>query len=72
MYKWCLAATVYHIWRERNSRIFRNHGVDSTSVVNRIVDDVSARLCSWRRIPASVENHDLGLTWGIPRWMFRQ
>lgn len=40
MCKLCLAEDVYHIWRERNGRIFRNHGGDSASLVSRVVGDV--------------------------------
>ncbi|KAF7139340.1 hypothetical protein RHSIM_Rhsim07G0159400 [Rhododendron simsii] len=58
--------------RERNGRIFGNCSVDSAGLVSRILGDVTACLCSWRRIPASAENQDLCLVWGLPRWVLQQ
>ena len=42
----CLAATVYHLWMERNNRKFRNQFKDPTSVTHLILQTVWCRLAS--------------------------
>ncbi|KAI8530548.1 hypothetical protein RHMOL_Rhmol11G0068400 [Rhododendron molle] len=54
MYKLSLAATVYYLWRGRNSQIFQQKGVDSNTVVRRVLEEVGACACSQRKIPPPV------------------
>nr|GFA32431.1 hypothetical protein [Tanacetum cinerariifolium] len=42
--KLCLATTVYHVWHERNCRIFKNECRDMEVITELIVDDVRSRL----------------------------
>lgn len=44
--KLSFAAVVYHIWQERNSRIFNASKRSEEAVVNSICDDVRAKLMS--------------------------
>ncbi|KAJ9536686.1 LOW QUALITY PROTEIN: hypothetical protein OSB04_un000159 [Centaurea solstitialis] len=44
-----LAATVYHVWRERNNRIFQGRSKPSNQVVNDICDNIIKRM-AWRTI----------------------
>lgn len=68
MFKLCLAAAVYHIWREQNGRDFQRVCIDSVGLARKIMEleEVKACICSWRRMPNPAENQRLCLDWGIP------
>lgn len=40
MGKLVLAATVYHLWKERNSRLFRNKYLEGKEVFKGIIEEV--------------------------------
>lgn len=71
LYKLGLAASVYYIWRERNSRIFKGRPTEPGALIQMIVEDIKASVCSWRKVPCSIENQRIGLDWGIPHWVFQ-
>ncbi|KAJ9535817.1 hypothetical protein OSB04_un001028 [Centaurea solstitialis] len=50
-----LAATVYHIWRERNNRIFKGLSKPSNQVVNVICDSIIKRM-AWSAIDHGAGN----------------
>ncbi|KAG5548401.1 hypothetical protein RHGRI_013927 [Rhododendron griersonianum] len=57
--KLSLAATIYWLWRERNSRVFQNRSQDCSSLQGVIIDDVRACISSWRGVKASPQNSDI-------------
>ncbi|KAG5516987.1 hypothetical protein RHGRI_037659 [Rhododendron griersonianum] len=65
IYQWCLAASVYFIWRERNSRIFRQVGVDSYTLVKRIEEEIRACLVSIQLSIDSDFDAAICQDWGI-------
>ncbi|XP_058202567.1 uncharacterized protein LOC131317001 [Rhododendron vialii] len=65
IYQWCLAALVYFLWRERNSRIFRQVGVDSYTLVKRIEEEIRACLVSMKLSIHSDFDAAVCQAWGI-------
>lgn len=65
VYKLCIAATVYAVWEERNSRMFRQHGMDHSALVKCIWDEIKAGVSSWRNVPVSAENQDCCAALGL-------
>ncbi|KAG5562583.1 hypothetical protein RHGRI_005342 [Rhododendron griersonianum] len=55
-FKLCLLTSIYYLWRERNSKIFRQISSDSSSVVNLIMGEINECVCSWRRMVQSSKN----------------
>lgn len=51
--KCSLAAVVYHIWLERNQRIFQNKAVDSGMLGSGVIANIRAFLCSNRYVKPS-------------------
>lgn len=66
LFKLCLAASIYYIWRERNGRIFQRIEHDSGSVMFQILEEVEACSSSWRNVPKTVDNLNISMDWGIP------
>ncbi|GKB59295.1 RNA-directed DNA polymerase, eukaryota, reverse transcriptase zinc-binding domain protein [Tanacetum coccineum] len=44
----CIADTVYHLWIERNSRLFHQHEKSSINILKQILGSVSSRLMTLR------------------------
>lgn len=44
--KLVLAATVYHLWKERNSRLFRKDFHEEKEIIRNILEDVRLKLLS--------------------------
>ncbi|XP_058202871.1 uncharacterized protein LOC131317329 [Rhododendron vialii] len=65
IYQWCLATLVYFLWREINSRIFRQVGVDSYTVVKRIEEEIRACLVSMKLSIHSDFDVAVCQAWGI-------
>ncbi|KAI8567251.1 hypothetical protein RHMOL_Rhmol02G0106600 [Rhododendron molle] len=57
-----LAATIYHLWRERNSRVSTNLGSNSDVVAKKISEDIRACLCWWKAVKASSETLSIKVT----------
>ncbi|KAK9733025.1 hypothetical protein RND81_04G038900 [Saponaria officinalis] len=49
-----LLATVYHVWRERNARIFQDRSMEADKLSSRIKFDVCCRIYGY--IPCSLQN----------------
>lgn len=62
--------TIYHIWNERNCRIFQQKGQDITTVEKLIMEEVRSCVVSWRRIPKTPGNIRICVEWGIPKMVF--
>ena len=63
--KLCLAASVYHIWRERNIRLHDQLTRPASVVLQIIRDSIRGRLLTIRDIPDSEENRALLSRWNI-------
>lgn len=59
--------TIYHIWNERNCRIFQQKGQDIPTVEKLIMEEVRSSAVSWRRIPKTPGNIRICVEWGIPK-----
>lgn len=59
LFKLVLAAGVYHIWMERNSRVFGGRPRSSDDVFSGINDNIRLRVCIWKLFPNSLENQRL-------------
>ncbi|GAV92740.1 hypothetical protein CFOL_v3_36118 [Cephalotus follicularis] len=64
--KLALAATVYHIWIERNRRCFKNRFLPFPELVKRIREDVSGKLSIDNHAQRNDRHHSLCVNWGIP------
>ncbi|KAK3184855.1 hypothetical protein Dsin_032141 [Dipteronia sinensis] len=59
--KLCLGVAVYHIWRERNCRIFEGTQKTSLVVARSIIDTIRCRLSSF-----NLKNHPIiALNWNV-------
>lgn len=63
--KLSFSATVYHIWRERNCRIFQPKKMDG----GRIIQSIVSRACimGWREAPTTAENRISREDWALHR-----
>ncbi|XP_058211454.1 uncharacterized protein LOC131323619 [Rhododendron vialii] len=59
MFKLALAARLYFIWLERNSKIFEGRPRNSSVVLACIDDNIRLRVCIWNQFPNSLENQRL-------------
>ncbi|KAI8537342.1 hypothetical protein RHMOL_Rhmol09G0016300 [Rhododendron molle] len=65
LFKLCLAASIYYIWRERNGHIFQRIGHNSDLVMPQILEKVKACASSWQNVPRTVDNITICMDWGI-------
>lgn len=63
--KLSFSATVYHIWRERNCRIFQTRKMDGARIIQSIVS--RACIVGWREAPATAENRISREDWALHR-----
>lgn len=61
----CCRLIVYHLWGERNIRIFWQKVVEWQVVGDQIVDRVRACLCGWQNVDLSVDNSRLMESWRV-------
>ncbi|KAL3533428.1 hypothetical protein ACH5RR_006949 [Cinchona calisaya] len=54
-----IAASIYHLWKWRNSSNFRGILLSPDVVVHHIIKDVRANIAGWRGIARSAENRFL-------------
>lgn len=66
VFKLCIAASVYYIWKERNGRVFQQVGHDTTSVERLVVEEVKACMSSWRWVTRTAKNQGLIIDSGLP------
>ncbi|KAI8536546.1 hypothetical protein RHMOL_Rhmol10G0265700 [Rhododendron molle] len=64
--KLSFAATVYHIWLERNSRVFGGRAQSSEVVSACLEENLRVRISTWKHFPISVENTRLCHLWNLP------
>lgn len=70
-YKLAMAGALYHVWIERNARIF--HGVqrDVKDVLRVVVTaDLRSYFSSWTRIKRSAKNQELCAKWNLSPCIF--
>ncbi|KAG5563563.1 hypothetical protein RHGRI_006110 [Rhododendron griersonianum] len=65
LYKLSLAATLYHLWRERNFRVFQNKKVDPGMVVQQIVSDLRCCMSAWKNVKRTLSNQRLCQWWHV-------
>ncbi|GAV92560.1 zf-RVT domain-containing protein [Cephalotus follicularis] len=65
-----LATAVYHCWRERNDRIFRQLASPPSHLIERIVFDVAKKAALHLKIQDTPSNRALGENWGIDECAF--
>ena len=58
-------AFIYHVWKERNERLFRNSIESSIHVMERIKDVVHLRLVGLRKMAETTVNMQLCTNWGL-------
>ncbi|GAV67082.1 hypothetical protein CFOL_v3_10591 [Cephalotus follicularis] len=64
--KLALAASIYHLWIERNNRCFKNHFLPYQDIVQNVRQDVSDKLALGNNAKKCDQHHSLCLSWGIP------
>lgn len=68
--KLILAATIYHIWKERNARLFRRSFHEVEEVVWVIIEDVRFKLLSLKQLHHKMKK-ETRMRWSIP-WIDNQ
>ncbi|GAV74063.1 zf-RVT domain-containing protein [Cephalotus follicularis] len=63
--KMALAASVYHIWMERNRRSFKNHFLPVFEIIGKIRQDVGWKLLKGGKIQRSERYHSICINWGF-------
>ncbi|GAV93124.1 zf-RVT domain-containing protein, partial [Cephalotus follicularis] len=64
--KLAFAATVYHIWIERNNRCFNNLFLPYQEIVLKVRKDVSGKLTAGNNAQRCEQHHRLCVSWDIP------
>ncbi|GAV74772.1 zf-RVT domain-containing protein [Cephalotus follicularis] len=64
--KLAFAASIYHIWLERNRRCFKNEFMPVQEIIDRIKHDVASKLRLGRKTQRCERHHSLCENWGIP------
>lgn len=64
--KLCFGATIYWLWRERNSRVFGGKCSDAMIIVNLIKTITRERAMDLRKIKKSLANRRLASWWRLP------
>ncbi|GAV89207.1 zf-RVT domain-containing protein, partial [Cephalotus follicularis] len=64
--KLAFAATVYHIWLERNRRCFNNRFLPPQEIVLKVRMEVSGKLTTANNAQKDDRHHGLCINWGIP------
>ncbi|GAV67318.1 hypothetical protein CFOL_v3_10824 [Cephalotus follicularis] len=60
------AATVYHLWIERNRRCFKNAFLPCQEIIRLVKQDVCGKLASGNIYPSCERYHSLCVNWGVP------
>ncbi|KAI8535581.1 hypothetical protein RHMOL_Rhmol10G0185300 [Rhododendron molle] len=68
--KVALAALLYHVWGERNARIFKGYGLSGQQLETNVRTDIRACVSSWRNVKPSGSNKALCALWNIPARVF--
>ncbi|KAG5564545.1 hypothetical protein RHGRI_000653 [Rhododendron griersonianum] len=70
LFKVCLTASVYYLWKERNGRIFLQVGHESTGVEKLILDEVKSYASSWKHELKTPDNLRVCCEWRISDSIF--
>ncbi|KAI8528312.1 hypothetical protein RHMOL_Rhmol12G0140600 [Rhododendron molle] len=70
LFKLCLAASVYYLWKVRNGRIFLQVGHESTGVEKLILDEVKSCAGSWKHELKTLDNLRVCSEWRISDSIF--
>lgn len=70
VYKLSLAASLYNMHEEWSGRIFQHCGINVQQLETRVLTDIRACACSWRRIKKTAINLAHCSTWNIPAKVF--
>lgn len=65
-----LASSVYHIWRERNNRIFKQTRKDINTILKETLDSMSYTAASWKGHKCNRQNWELSLELRLPQTIF--
>uniref|UniRef100_A0A5B7BH22 Reverse transcriptase zinc-binding domain-containing protein n=1 Tax=Davidia involucrata TaxID=16924 RepID=A0A5B7BH22_DAVIN len=68
--KMLFSATGYHIWIERNNRVFIGKRQSQGQILNSALTEVSLASMVWRNVNRSYENWDLCLSLGLSEAVF--
>lgn len=63
--KMAWSAIIYHIWRERNSRLHENVFWPSSVIISTIVDDIRYKCASFAKVQDNARNQSFCMNWGI-------
>ncbi|GAV63835.1 hypothetical protein CFOL_v3_07353 [Cephalotus follicularis] len=63
--KMVLAASVYHIWMERNRRSFKNHFLLVFVIIGKIRHDMGWKLLMGGKIQGYQRYHSICINWGL-------
>ncbi|KAI8553679.1 hypothetical protein RHMOL_Rhmol05G0035300 [Rhododendron molle] len=63
--KLSLVAAIYHIWQERDARIFQHKRLDLGSLVATVCNSICDALMSLRMLDSSQGNKDICREWSI-------
>lgn len=61
LFKLSCVAAIYHLWKERNRRIFQSKSLDADHIFSAVIADIRVYASSWRRLRKSDENRLLCL-----------
>lgn len=64
------AAAVYHIWRERNTRIFSHTNKDNNTILKEILDNITYATAHWRGYKCIQSNWEFALNFGLSQKIF--
>ncbi|KAG5561242.1 hypothetical protein RHGRI_004313 [Rhododendron griersonianum] len=65
LYKLSLAATLYHLWRERSFRVFQDKKEDPVRVVQKIISDLRVCMSAWRNFKRTPLNQRICQDWNV-------
>ncbi|GAV79405.1 hypothetical protein CFOL_v3_22870 [Cephalotus follicularis] len=63
--KLAFAASVYHIWLERNRRSFKNQFLPVLEIIRKIRQDVAWKLLTGGKIQRRERHHSICINWGF-------
>ena len=69
-WKLCLSITIYHLWRERNSRFHSQRSMDVQEKAVVIAEEVRLKLSSLRNIQDHPQNRAIQIAWRLPVTIF--
>ena len=59
-------ATIYHLWRQRNSRVYENIFTPADAIFHIICNDVRLRVSSFQKVADNPRNRAMCERWSLP------